>query len=101
MDRPSNRNERPSTRSTGDSSGARNRSVMAGVSSHTRPKQTAPTATPAADAARMSSSVSVGFCTSADASPIRTKNCANSTTSWASAMRPNATGSSSREIVAV
>jgi hypothetical protein len=49
----------------------------------------------------MSSSVSVGFCTSADASPIRTKNCANNTTSWASAMRPNATGSSSREIVAV
>jgi hypothetical protein len=43
----------------------------------------------------------VGFCTSAEASPIRTKYKANSTTRFAIAMRPNAVGSSRRETVAV
>ena len=49
----------------------------------------------------MSSLVSTGFCTSAEARPMRTKNWANSTTSWASAIRPKATGSTNREIVMV
>jgi hypothetical protein len=53
------------------------------------------------EAARTSSLDSSGFCTSADASPIRAKTCANSQTTWASAMSPKAAGSSSREIVIV
>ena len=56
---------------------------------------------PAVDAARTSSSVSSGFCTNADASPMRAKYCPNSTTRFAIAMSPKSAGSSSRETVAV
>ena len=101
IDMPSNRNMAPSNRRTGGRSGARKRAPNSGASTQIRPKQTTPMAIPAVEAARMSSLDSTGFCTSAEASPIRTKNRAKSTTSWASAISPKATGSTSREIVMV
>ena len=101
MQGPSNRNATPSRRSTGVSSGARNRALTAGARTQTTPKQATPTARPAVEAARTWSMCRVGFCTSAEASPIRTKNWANSTTRLAMAISPKATGSSSREMVTV
>jgi hypothetical protein len=56
---------------------------------------------PAVEAARISSSDRSGFWTSADASPMRAKYWANRTTRLAMAMSPKATGSRSRETVAV
>ena len=56
---------------------------------------------PAVEDARISSSDSSGFWTRAEASPMRAKNWANSTTRLAMAMSPKAAGSSSREMVAV
>jgi hypothetical protein len=63
--------------------------------------QARPMAMPAVEEARISSSDSSGFCTSADASPMRAKNWANSTTRLAMAMSPKEAGSSSRDMVAV
>ena len=56
---------------------------------------------PAVEAARISSSDRSGFWTSAEASPMRTKNWVNRTTRLAMAMSPKAAGASSRETVAV
>ena len=94
-------NDTPSVRRTGDRVGCRNRSLIAGLNTQIAMKQAAPRATPAVEAARMSSLESSGFCTRAEASPIRAKSCAKSTTRLASAMSPKAVGSSSREMTAV
>ena len=94
-------NVTPSARRTGDRAGCRNRSPIAGLNPQIATKQAAPRAMPTVEAARMSSSESFGFCTMAEASPIRAKNCAKSTTRLASAMSPKVAGSSSREMTAV
>ena len=101
MDQPMNRNDTPRPRSTGATSGVWNRPPTAGARSHTSPMHTRPSTIPAVDAARTSSSLSSGFCTSAEASPMRAKNCPNSTTRFAIAISPNSVGSSRRETVAV
>ena len=101
MDQPMTRNDTPKPRSTGTTCGVWNRLPNAGARSHITPQQARPTRTPAVDAARMSSSVRSGFCTSAEARPIRAKCSPNSTTRFAIAMSPNSAGSSRRETVAV
>ena len=101
MDQPMNRNDTPTPRSTGTTSGVWNSPPTAGARSHTTPRQITPSPIPAVDAARTSSSLSSGFCTRAEASPMRAKNCPNSTTRFAIAMSPNSVGSSRRETVAV
>ena len=73
MDQPMNTNDTPRPRSTGITSGVWNRPPTAGARSHTSPMQTRPIRMPAVDAARTSSSLSSGFCTRAEASPMRAK----------------------------
>ena len=48
---------------------------MAGARIQTTARQARPMAMPAVEEARISSSDRSGFCTSADASPMRAKNC--------------------------
>ena len=101
IDQPMNTNDTPRPRSTGITCGVWNRPPTAGARSHTSPMQTRPITMPAVDAARTSSSLRSGFCTSAEASPIRAKYCPNSTTRFAIAISPNSVGPSRRETVAV
>ena len=101
IDQPMNTNDTPSPRRTGGSPGARNKAATAGARIQTSARQTRPTMIPAVEAARISSSDRSGFCTSAEARPMRAKNPTNRTTRLAMAMSPKAAGTSSRETVAV
>ena len=85
----------------GGRSGSRNNAATAGARIHVSTRQARPMAKPAVEAARISSSDSSGFWTSAEASPMRAKNWTNRTTRLATAMSPKSAGLSSREAVAV
>ena len=101
MDQPMNTNDTPRPRRMGGRSGSRNKAATAGARIQISTRQARPTAKPAVEAARISSSDSSGFWTSAEARPMRAKYWMNRTTRLATAMSPNAAGASSRETVAV
>jgi hypothetical protein len=101
MDQPMKTNDTPRARRTGGRSGARNNAATGEARIQISTRQARPTAIPAVEAARISSSDRSGLWTSAEASPMRTKYWVNRTTRLATAMSPKAAGASSRDTVAV
>ena len=83
-----NTNDTLRPRRIGGRSGSRNKAAMAGARIQISTRQARPTATPAVEAARISSSDRSRFWTSAEASPIRTKKLVNRTTRLAIGHEP-------------